>query len=144
MGAEDAPRKERKKRITKRQREIIRTRIKHPYDSQSQLANRLGVHQPYVSKELAKPHVKSYLAELMDKEPALQDEALNKKLAEKLAAKKTIFFADKGTVTDSRDVEDNSTQMDALHLAYELKGHKVKKVDHTSGGQTMKDLFFED
>ena len=45
-------------------------------------------------------------------------------------AKKTMFFQDKGVVTDERTIEDNASILKALELASKHQGMMVDKVDH--------------
>lgn len=171
--SDPAPKGRLPKRITKRQRRILRARLKHPNESQKDLGSRLGMPPSNISKELSKPHVKAKLLDLMDARPALQDEALLTKLEEGLSAGKTEFFPHEITtgyekVLDdggnpildakgkpkmravkkleivTRDCVDFPTRHRYLDTALELKGHKRKKVDLTSNGNTIKSLLLED
>ena len=49
-------------------------------------------------------------------------ERIAKKISEMLEAKTTKFFADKGVVLDSREVEDHATQLKAAELALKVLG----------------------
>ena len=59
-------------------------------------------------------------------------------------AKKTKFFAHEGVVQEEKTVDDNGTQLAATNLAAEIRGHKQKKMDVTSNGNTIKALLLED
>ena len=131
------------KRVTKRQKQIIRTRLSHPNESHKEIANRLGVKQPYVSKELAKPHVKAKMSDILDA-AGVTDEAIAKKINQLQNAKKKTYFASFGRVVSEREDEDAHLQLAATNLAAELKGHKQKKVDVTSNGDTIRALLLED
>lgn len=132
------------KRLTKRQKRIARAALKHPTDTQREIGDKLGIRQPHISEELNKPHVKAHIADLMDKHPNLTDAGIAEKLSKMQDAKAKHFFQKDGMVTDEREVDDNGIQMAALHLAAELKGHKQKKVDVTSNGNTLKSLLSDD
>ena len=76
-------------------------------------------------------------------EVGLSENALKTKLLNLLDAKETKFFADKGIVTDQRDVEALGIQQRALDMAFKVKGaYAPEKVEHT--GITVNVLRFCD
>lgn len=76
-------------------------------------------------------------------EVGLSENALKTKLLNLLDAKETKFFADKGIVTDQREVEALGIQQRALDMAFKVKGaYAPEKVEHT--GITVNVLRFCD
>jgi Zn-dependent metalloprotease len=57
----------------------------------------------------------------------LTDDAIADKLKQLFNAKTTKFFADKGVVTDQREVEDNTIQLDTTKTLLKVKGHITDK-----------------
>lgn len=112
------------KRLTKKQARIARERVKDPEASQREIGDRVGMTQPHVARELAKPHVQARVAELMERRPKLQDSALFKKLEEGLDATETKFFQKDGHVLEEKVCVDYPTREKYLGLAFELKGHR--------------------
>lgn len=131
------------KKLTKRQRKIVRTRLKHPDETQAEIGQRLGISQPHVARELAKPHVKAKFVDILDA-AGVTDDRIAKKVNQLMDAKETKHFASFGKVLDTREVEALGTQLAATNLAAELRGHKQKKIDVTSNGDTVKALLLED
>lgn len=132
-GGNPAPRK--RKRLTPQQRKIARLRVKHPDETQSEIAARVPTSREVVAETIAKPHVQDRIRELMDANPKLTDEALTKKLASKIEAKETKFFQHEGRVMETRDVVDHGTQLKALEMAFELKGAMEKRIRVTQDPQ---------
>jgi len=162
------------KRLTKKQAKLARERVKNPDATLSELSQRSAYHdKATAARELKKPHVQERIKDLMDARPALKDDALLKKLEEGLEAGKTEFFPHEVTtgfekvldaegkeILDSkgkpklravktleivtRDCIDYPTRHRYLDTALDLKGHKQKKVDVTSNGETIKALLLED
>jgi hypothetical protein len=65
-------------------------------------------------------------------EVGLSEAVLKTKLISLLEAKETKFFADKGIVTDHRDVEALGIQQRALDMAFKIKGsYAPEKVEHS-------------
>jgi hypothetical protein len=61
-------------------------------------------------------------------------ELIAKKVLDKLEAKTTKFFANKGIVLDQRDVEDNTTQLNAAELGLKALGALKHDDDANSNG----------
>jgi len=57
----------------------------------------------------------------------ISDDYLREKHRALLEAKETKFFQEKGMVTDEREVEDNTTRLNALKLAHQIKGNLIEK-----------------
>ncbi len=139
-----APIKKRKRnRVTKLQRAIVRARLKYPNKTQKEIANKLGITQPHFAGTLAKPHVRESMLDIMDR-AGVTDDFIAKKVRSLQDAKTTKFFAHEGVVQDEKTVDDNGTQLAATNLAAEIRGHKQKKMDVTSNGNTIKALLLED
>ena len=137
------PFKKLRKRLTPIQKKVVRARLKHPDETQKEIGRRVGAKQKHVSSILRKEHVKKAMSDIMD-EAGLTDDYIAKKIKSLAEAKTTKFFAHEGRVHDSRVVDDNGTQLAATNLAAEIKGHKIKRMDLTSKGGTVKALLLED
>ena len=57
----------------------------------------------------------------------LTDDKIAEKLKSLFNAKETKFFADKGIVTDQREVESNTIQLDTVKTLLKVKGHITDK-----------------
>ncbi len=84
MDEQEPPKK--LKKLTPLQKQIARARVRYPDETQREIGNRLGITQPHVAKELAKPHVKANIRDMMDENPKLTTPALLRKLEEGLDA----------------------------------------------------------
>jgi len=78
-----------------------------------------------VSKILKEPETQKTFRELLDAQ--IPDSTLSKKISSLLHAKETKFFAEKGKVTDQREVEALSTQADMVKHVTKLKGYLIDK-----------------
>jgi NCAIR mutase (PurE)-related protein len=132
-----------RKRMTRLQKRVMRARLLHPDETQTEIGRRVGAKQKHVGSILRKDHVKQTMSEIMDK-AGLTDEFIAKKVKSLANAKTTKFFAHEGRVVDEKTVDDNGTQLAATSLAADIKGHKQKKVDLTSNGNSIKALLIED
>ena len=134
-----------RKKLTKKQAALVKARVANPDATLVQLKDKAKYCDTQtVSDTLRKPVVKARIQELMDANPALTDEALTKKLAQKLEAKETKFFAHQGQVIDTEEVEAHGIQMQALDLALKVKGHLTSKVDLTSDGKSIVALLMDE
>lgn len=115
------------RRLTLRQARIARARVKYPYDSQRKLGDRLGIKQPRLARELAKPHVARKIIELMDQHPLTTAPGLLKTLRDGLVAKETKVFAHEGVIIDKIHLVDHKTRHSFLETALELRGLKNKQ-----------------
>jgi len=88
---------------------------------------------------LNNPVVKQTFNDLLDK-AGLSDDALARRISELSRAKEVKFFADKGIVTDQREVEALSIQADMVKFAAKVKGHVVDRHVTESQGNTYIDL----
>jgi hypothetical protein len=84
-------------------------------------SNTTNVNQVLMNKEV----VKSFNSIL--EKTGLTDDAIADKLKQLFNAKTTKFFADKGVVTDQREVEDNTIQLDTTKTLLKVKGHITDK-----------------
>lgn len=69
----------------------------------------------------------------------ISDEYLREKHKALLEAKETKFFQEKGIVTDERTVEDNTTRLNALKLAHQIKGNLIERSQVFSLTATLSD-----
>jgi len=74
------------------------------------------------------PEIKKSFTAIMDA-AGLTDEHIAARIKELSTAKETKFFADKGKVVETRDVEALGTQADMIQFAARLKGHLVDKTE---------------
>jgi hypothetical protein len=70
----------------------------------------------------------------------LTEIAIACKLKDKTEAKREIFFSHNGMVTDSRVIDDHSTQLKAIGIAAEIRGMKVTKSASLNLNLTPADL----
>lgn len=108
----------------------------HPDATLEQIGIACGLSKKYpqqaASNVLNSKTVISRMEELMEKRPALQDEALLVKLEEGLESQETKFFAHEGEVQDERTTTDFPTRRGYLELAFRLKG-RMKEQREISG-----------
>jgi len=78
-----------------------------------------------VCEILKEPKVQESFQKLLDK--IIPDEVLGHKINTLLHAKETKYFADKGIVTDQRDVDALSIQADMTKHVTKLKGYLIDK-----------------
>lgn len=124
MDEQEPPQK--MKRLTANQKRIARARVKNPDASQREIGDIVGTSRPHVARELAKPHVKAYIRDMMDMSPKLQIPGLLKKLEEGLEATDTKFFANQGEVISERTTIDYATRRAYLDTALELHGARER------------------
>jgi len=70
----------------------------------------------------------------------LSDDFLSEKIRSLVDARETKFFATKGVVTDSKEVDALGVQLQATELAVKLKGHLRGAEQATTQGNTYIDL----
>lgn len=162
-----------RRRLTRKQAKLARARVKDPEATLEELGKQAGYRdRTHAHRELKKEHVQQRIQDLMDAHPATTDAGLLKTLREGLQAQKTEFFQHevitgyvpvkdgRKIVRDSKgkpklrpvkelkiiakDCVDHGTRHRYLDTAVELKGHKRKKLDVTSNGNTIKSLLLED
>lgn len=120
------------KRLTRKQAKIARLAIKNPEATQQEIGDKIGMRQPHVARELAKPHVKNRIRELMDLDPRLKDKALVKKIGDKMEAKTVkVFCTKQGDIVYSDELEAHDIQIRAAELAVKLKGQLKESVEVT-------------
>ncbi len=126
----DIPKKNRKRKLTLKQRKFIKYLTKGMNQAEAALA---AGYSPASCKSvtsvmLTNPNspLHASMAHLLDT-AGLTDKAIADKVYGLSNAKKTLFFADKGVVTDQRDVEALEIQRSTVELAAKLKGHMVER-----------------
>ena len=119
------------KRLTRKQAKIARARVRNPDATQVEIGDKVGMTQPHVARELAKPHVQERIRQLMDANPRLTEKALTKKLVEGLNAKETKFFAHEGVVVSTRNTIDYATRHRYLETALRLRGLASSVIEAT-------------
>lgn len=72
------------------------------------------------------PIIKKTIAEIFDK-AGLTDDFIAEQLRELATAKKKLFFATQGKVTDEREIADSTTRLAALALTSKVKGLVIDK-----------------
>ena len=80
-----------------------------------------------VCEILKEPKVRESFQKLLDK--IIPDEVLGHKINALLHAKETKYFADKGIVTDQRDVDALSIQADMVKHVTKLKGYQIDRAE---------------
>lgn len=73
-----------KRKVTRNQAALVAAKIADPFATQRELAHKLGTTRDTVAKDLAKPHVKALICELMDERPKLKLGAMLDRLEEGL------------------------------------------------------------
>lgn len=119
---------QKKQKLTNKQKKLV----KHVLEghSKAQSAIKAG-YSALSAREIAQrtltlPHVQESMTAIMTR-AGLTDEAIADKINQLCHAKKTLYFADKGIVTDSREVEDHAVQRSSIELAAKIKGHLVDR-----------------
>ena len=116
------------KRLTTRQERLAKARIKYPRATLKVIGQKVGKSDPaHVHRELAKPHVKAYMKQLMDASPKLRLPAVLKKLEEGLDATEVKLFSHEGEIIESAPMIDYSTRHKYLETALECHGAKEAK-----------------
>lgn len=111
------------KRLTPKQRALIKAKIKNPDATSDELAAQTGhADGASVRHALASPTVKARVAEMMEKHPKLKREVRLEKLAEGLDATETKFFQKDGEVVETRECVDYQTRHKYLDTAFKLAG----------------------
>lgn len=78
-----------KRRLTDKQRELVKASIENPRDTLSELAVKSGYScEPAVSRALSSPGVKAKIQEMMDRRPKLRDDAFLDHLENGMEAEK--------------------------------------------------------
>lgn len=104
------------KRLTPKQRALIKAKLKNPDATSDELAAQTGhADGASVRHALASPNVKARVAEMMEKHPKLKREVRLEKLAEGLEA--TIPFKGEATA-----LPDHSVRHKYLDTAFKLAG----------------------
>lgn len=127
----------RRRRLTQKQRALIKFVTENPDATQDEIAAATGYcGQETVSKTLKNENVQRRMAEAMERDPALCDEALREKIKEGLNATHKQYFAFEGEVTDEKEDVDFATRKSYLHLAGRWKGLELERheVSGPNGG----------
>lgn len=126
----------RRKRLTSKQRKLIRVLSRNPEMPLDEAGRRAGYSDvSTVSRVLKSPSVQELFREAMEKHPALKREAIVSKLAEGLDAQQTKFFAHEGNVQDERTTVDYATRHSYIALAAKLGGYEPStKTELTGAG----------
>src|SRR3990167_1287648 len=123
-----------KKRLTPRERALVRQIIKNPHRSQARISRSAGyscqTSDNNFKKILARPRVKNYLDHLMEQSKILNRVDLLKDLEAGVKATETKFWAHEGKVSDQRVVRDYKTRLEYIRMAFQLRGDlKLNEAD---------------
>lgn len=118
----------RAKQLTNKQRKLVKYVLQGKSKAQAAISAGYSVlsSREIAQQTLALPHVQETMASIMVK-AGLTDEAIADKINQLCKAKKTLYFADKGLVTDEREVEDHAIQRSSIELAAKIKGHLIDR-----------------
>lgn len=124
----------RRKRLTSKQRKLIRVLSRNPEMPLDEAGRRAGYSDPStVSRVLKSPSVQELFREAMERHPALKRESIVNKLAEGLDANQTKFFAHEGNVQDERTTIDFGVRHSYLALAAKLGGYEPATKSELTG-----------
>ena len=85
------------------------------------------------------PNVLSRLEQVFDS-VGLTETAIALKLKDKTDAKRQLFFAHNGIVTETREVEDHQAQLKATEMAARLRGMDIQRHANLNVNMTGEDL----
>ncbi len=128
------------KRLTCKEQALVRNLLNGKNISQSALAAGYSDKHPGQSGSQALQNIRRKLPELLD-EHGLSDRALiEKHLKPLLRADETRFFQHKGKVTDSRRMPANVIRLNALDMAFRLRGSYANPAEDTRERRTVQVL----
>jgi hypothetical protein len=112
-----------KRKVTRKQAAIIKARVLDPHATQKEIGDKLGIAQPHVARELAKPHVRAEIRSYMDERPKLRLGALMEKLEHGLDSTRIDSVKLEGSIIKvATEVDDQPTRHRFLETAFKLRG----------------------
>lgn len=93
----------------------------------------------YTSEVVGKSNIVSRLEQVFDA-VGLDEHSIAQKLKDKTDAKRTVFFAHDGIVTEVREVEDNQVQLKAVEIAAKLRGMDIHRSANFNVHMTADDI----
>jgi len=128
------------KRLTNKERALLRGLVQGSSLTQAAIDAGYSGKHPGQSGWQALQNVRLKMPELLDRHGLTDYALIEKHLKPLLHATETKFFQHKGKVTDSRTVPDNAVRLDALDMAFRLKGSYAKSAEGTPERKTVQVL----